>query len=178
MTIERKTISIDLLKPHKRNYRKHPDSQISNLMESLKAFDGQVRSIVVRPAKDGTYTILAGHGITEAAKRAGLTELHADIVPAEWNDVKALAYIAADNQGGAEDDRTMLAELLQEVSQSSNIVLEALGSSVGGLDALLSELANEALEVEPPDDFKEVDEDIETQYCCPKCNYEWSGKPK
>ena len=97
MPIERKTISIDLLQPHKRNYRQHPDSQIDNLVKSLKSFDGQVRSIVVRPAKDGTYTILAGHGMTEAAKRAGLTELHADIVPAGWDDVKALAYAVADN---------------------------------------------------------------------------------
>jgi hypothetical protein len=30
----------------------------------------------------------------------------------------------------------------------------------------------------PPDDFKEYDENIETAYHCPKCGYEWSGKPK
>jgi len=29
-----------------------------------------------------------------------------------------------------------------------------------------------------PDDFSEYDDDIETEYCCPKCGYEWSGKPK
>ena len=152
MPIERKTISIDLLQPHKRNYRQHPDSQIDNLVKSLESFDGQVRSIVVRPTKDGTYTILAGHGITEAAKRAGLTELHADIVPAEWDDVKALAYIAADNQGGAEDDLTMLAELLQEVSNDSDIMLAALGSSSDALDTLLAQIANEALANSEPGD--------------------------
>ena len=27
----------------------------------------------------------------------------------------------------------------------------------------------------PPDEFREYDEDIETQYQCPKCGYEWSG---
>lgn len=26
--------------------------------------------------------------------------------------------------------------------------------------------------------FPEVDEDIDVDYCCPKCGYEWSGKPK
>jgi len=32
--------------------------------------------------------------------------------------------------------------------------------------------------VEPPEDFNSYGEDIETQYRCPKCDYEWSGKPK
>ena len=33
-------------------------------------------------------------------------------------------------------------------------------------------------EVEAPEDFAEYDEDIDTEFCCPKCGYEWSGKPK
>ena len=31
-------------------------------------------------------------------------------------------------------------------------------------------------EAEPPDDFPEFDEDIETEHRCPSCGYEWSGK--
>lgn len=30
----------------------------------------------------------------------------------------------------------------------------------------------------PPDEFAAYDDDIDTQYCCPKCGYEWSGKPR
>ena len=30
---------------------------------------------------------------------------------------------------------------------------------------------------DPPEEFAEYGDDIETQYCCPKCGYEWSGKP-
>ena len=26
--------------------------------------------------------------------------------------------------------------------------------------------------------FEVVDLDIDTQYCCPACGYEWSGQPK
>lgn len=44
-------------------------------------------------------------------------------------------------------------------------------ADIGALGAML------ASEVEPPEDFGEYDEDIETEYCCPKCGYEWSGKP-
>ena len=36
----------------------------------------------------------------------------------------------------------------------------------------------EKMELESPDDFKEYDDNIETDYCCPKCGYEWSGEPK
>ena len=28
-----------------------------------------------------------------------------------------------------------------------------------------------------PEDFKEYDEDIDTEHRCPKCGYSWSGKP-
>ena len=27
-----------------------------------------------------------------------------------------------------------------------------------------------------PEDFKEIDEDIEIEHRCPACGYEWSGK--
>ena len=30
-------------------------------------------------------------------------------------------------------------------------------------------------EPEPPDDFKEYGDDIDTEHVCPKCGYEWSG---
>ena len=33
-------------------------------------------------------------------------------------------------------------------------------------------------EPSPPDEFPEYDDKITTEYCCPKCSYEWSGKPK
>lgn len=29
--------------------------------------------------------------------------------------------------------------------------------------------------LESPEDFKEYGEDIETEHCCPKCGYKWSG---
>lgn len=32
--------------------------------------------------------------------------------------------------------------------------------------------------VDAPEDFAEYDDSIETEYCCPKCGYQWSGQPK
>ena len=31
--------------------------------------------------------------------------------------------------------------------------------------------------MEAPEEFPEYDEDINTDYCCPKCGYSWSGSP-
>lgn len=41
-----------------------------------------------------------------------------------------------------------------------------------------AELEGQAEEdVTPPADFAEYDDEIATEYCCPKCGYRWSGKP-
>lgn len=37
---------------------------------------------------------------------------------------------------------------------------------------------NPAVDKAPPPEFKEYDETIRTDFCCPSCGYEWSGKPK
>ncbi len=70
----------------------------------------------------------------------------------------------------AEYDNAILDDLLQDVNTDSP-----------ELQSLLSDLAsknNSAIpSFEALDDFKEYDEDIDTEYCCPKCNYKWSGKP-
>ena len=76
MLMTHHTIEISLLDAHPRNYRKHPEEQIKRLMASLIRYEGQVRSIVVKRGIGGRYTILAGHGLTEAASRAGIKELN------------------------------------------------------------------------------------------------------
>jgi hypothetical protein len=56
-----------------------------------------------------------------------------------------------------------------------------------GLDGVLEELTRaitwdgeerEAVSIEPPEEFKTYDQDLNTDYCCPKCGFAWSGKPK
>ena len=36
----------------------------------------------------------------------------------------------------------------------------------------------EVIPPQPPNGFKSYDENIETQFQCPKCGYEWSGRQK
>lgn len=137
-------IPLDKLHPHDRNYNQHPPEQIQKIAQSLREF-GQPRSIVVKQSTDG-YTIIAGHGVTEAARSEGWEALRADILPADYSNEKALAYLVADNElsNGSDPDMAALAQLLEE-SKHAGITLEAMGFSDTALDTLLKDLADEAL---------------------------------
>lgn len=141
-SVRHDTLPLSALAPHPRNYRKHPQAQIARLAASLVRF-GQVRSIVVQEGAPGRYLIVAGHGIAEAAKTAGITELHADVIPADWTPEQCEGYLLADNMAGADDDLVALAELL-EAQQNAGFDLESVGSSADDLAALLENLTQAA----------------------------------
>lgn len=151
-----------LYEPHY-NPRLHPQEQLFNLSESLREF-GQRRTISVWPDGKGKYEILAGNGIRKAAELAKLKTLDCTIAPKEWDEVRRKAYALADNQSGYEDDMFKVAQILEEVRASGEIELAALGSSSEKVDALLEELANQALQDAKPglggDEF-EIPEELE-----------------
>lgn len=138
--LEHATIATDLLVSHQRNYRKHPPEQLAKLEASLRRFN-QVRSIVVQPAGK-KYVVVAGHGVVDAARRVGLAELAADIIPASWDARQVEGYLAADNMGGADDDLESLLTLLRE-QEAEGFTLESLGFTSEELDGLLAELEGE-----------------------------------
>ena len=158
--IHHAVVALDALSPHPRNYRRHPESQVARLSASLARF-GQVRSIVVQEGADGRYLIVAGHGLIDAAREHGLTELRADVIPSTWTAAQVEGYLIADNETtrGADDDLVALAQMLEE-QQGAGEALEALGYSDDDLAALLDTLANQALDDEPPT-FKDYDESVE-----------------
>ena len=105
-------VNIHTLKPHPRNYRNHPEDQLSHIIESIKV-NGFYRNIVV--ASDDV--ILAGHGVVSAAKRMGIEEVPIVRVKFDSNDPKALKLLTGDNEIsklGEVDDR-LLTELLKEI---------------------------------------------------------------
>lgn len=139
--IEHRVIPVDLLDGHKRNYRQHPPQQIQQLKASLERFQ-QIRSIVVRRAGE-RYTILAGHGVVQAARECQITEMHCDIVPDYWTDEDCTAYLVADNlhAANAVDDGSLLAELLQEQADAG-YDLAALGTDDETLRQMLEALSH------------------------------------
>ena len=127
-------------RPHPRNYNKHPAKQVERIATSLRKF-GQVRSVVV-----WRNYFLAGHGVREAALSLGWDSLRADVLPDEYPEELALAYVAADNELGrmGDPDQEQLAAILSEARAYDAELLQAIGyddsefekllAAVGGLD--------------------------------------------
>src|SRR6266567_6621579 len=123
-----KIVPIDSIMAHPRNYRFHPDEQLSDLGVSLKRFS-QYRSVVLWERPNGKYMQVAGHGVLEAMKREGVTDVRADILAITTPQSTIDAIMVSDNNIAlkASDDDEMLAHLLQE-QQDAGFDLASLGS--------------------------------------------------
>ena len=156
-------VPIDKLKLDPHQSRTHNRRSIEEIKRSLEAH-GQKKNIVV--AKSGFVT-KAGHGTIEAAKDLGWTHLAA--VRSEDSEDQLRQFAIRDNRAhefGEWDGKALEAELKELEAIGS---AEDLGFSESEIAALIVE------EPEPPDDFPEIDEDIDTEHECPKCGYKWSG---
>ena len=146
------------------NYRKHPQRQRDAVQASLREL-GWI-GVVVENKRTGN--LIDGHERVWQAlsNNEDVPYIQVDLSEAE----ERLALAVFDPiTNMAETDAEILAELLQDVNTGE-----------AALQALIAELAEDASVVppEPPEEFGEYGEDIETQYCCPKCGYKWSGKPE
>ena len=113
---ETEFVDIDSVTPHPRNYVHHPADQIDHLAESIRA-NGIYRNIVI--ANDGT--ILAGHGVVDAAKQLEVTTIPVIRLTIDPEDSRALKLLASDNEIshlGEVNDRA-LTELLKEVKETN-----------------------------------------------------------
>jgi hypothetical protein len=145
------------------------------MLEQSLNEDGAGRSIVV----DLNGNVPAGNKTLEAAMLAGIE----DVIEIE-TDGKALIvhkrsdWDLSDPKGAARryayrDNRTSEVSLTWD----ANVIaadLEA-GVDLSGMWTVNEIAAIDTLP-QPPEDFGSYDENIETQYCCPKCGYKWSGK--
>lgn len=152
---------------HPRNPKKHPDNQRA-------AFRGAVREIgfasvpVAYVNGAGVLTWADGHlRGSEVADYVGdvaildITDAEADMLLVTADPIAALA----------QTDAAALDALLRDVQTGDE-----------ALQQMLADMAEEAgivpAEATAPEDFGEYGEGIETEYCCPKCGYQWSGKPR
>ena len=136
MQTTNQTMLLSELKPHPQNYNRHSAEQVKRIAKSLGKF-GQVRSIVV-----WRKTILAGHGVVEAARSLKWKSVRADVLPDEYPEALALAYVAADNELAKQGDPDMaqLAAILEQSKAADAELLEAIGYSDAEFEALLKEV--------------------------------------
>ena len=167
------TISIQELNQDPNNARLRTDRSAKLISESLEKF-GTGRSIVI----DENNTIIAGNGTIEGAKAAGLKNVKVietngdEIIAVKRTNLtkdQKVGLALADNRSSdlSDWDASMLHHLSMEHEIDPWFEPEDL-----------TELMDDRTDAEAPEDFKDVDEDIETEHRCPSCGYEWSGKAK
>ena len=157
----------DQLLANPENWRIHPKPQQDALAGVLDQV-GWVQDVIVNQR---TGHVVDGHlrvSLAISREEASVPVVYVDLDEHEERLILAtldpLAAMAA-------TDSTKLDELLREVS-TGDAALQAM------LDGLAQSAGIVPGDVEAPDDFGAYGEDLETEYRCPKCAYEWSGKPK
>lgn len=155
--IEVKEVDISLLKKHSKNYREHPEDQISHLVESIKK-NGVYRAIVI--ANDNT--ILAGHGVFLALKKLEYKTAPVFQLNISSESSQALKILIGDNEIShlAEINDRMLSEILKEIKGDD--LDNLLGT---GYDAQM--LANLIFVTRPESEIKDINE-----------AGEWAGLPE
>lgn len=160
------------------NPRRHTSRGIGVIVDSLHQV-GAARSIVT----DENNVILAGNGTAEAAAQAGIERTLVVETDGE-------TLVVVKRSGLTEEQKVKLAVADNRATDLSTFdpaeiaALAEQGLDMSGmfndweLQELLSKAGSEMIAAALPQEFKEFDEDIETEYCCPKCGYQWSGKPK
>jgi ParB-like chromosome segregation protein Spo0J len=139
--IEHATVPIGSIVKNPRNPRRHPDEQIERLAASIKRF-GQPRDVLVRKAN---HMIVAGHGVTDGCKLAGLGELN--VVLWDVDQDTADAFMLGDNRLGqlGEDDDGQIRALLREMGMLDPA---SIGFSAPEIDDLLKDGEDELEVVE------------------------------
>lgn len=73
----------------------------------------------------------------------------------------------------AKDGYMTVLTMLAESGEESDMPVTADYEVLGHLSRIMPHGG-----AEPPEDFPDYDEEIETDYGCPRCGYEWSGDPR
>ena len=154
-------VKIADLQPHPMNYNTHPEAQLAELEKSLESFD-QFKNIVVCNG-----VILAGHGLVQAAKRRGLTELDA-VVMDDLTDEQQKALLIADNALPflAIPDSALLQGLLDDLGdyEIPGVNEEWMASfDLSGLNSDVELDFDESLDSKPKEETEQ----------CPKCGFIW-----
>jgi len=127
-------VAISELKPHPKNYRAHPADQLDHIAASIQQH-GFYRNVVT--ARDGT--ILAGHGVVEAAMKAGIYHVPVIRLDLDPDETRALKVLTGDNEISklAEVDDRALTEMLKRIKEEDEAGLLGTGLDEQTLAALV-----------------------------------------
>lgn len=169
------------------NPRSISQAMLEKLKKGLQEF-GCVQPIVANKATatiKGNAKVVGGHQRLTAARALGWTEIPCIIIN-EPSEKREKALNLALNKISGEWQFDKLGELLSELDDGEfDIEFTGFDSmEIKDLEGIDESIANSFGGFEPartadaPETFPSFDESIQTDYCCPKCGYAWSGKPK
>ena len=158
-----KNTPIDDLRPYAHNPKTHPEAQIDKIARSIEEFGFLVPILI-----DGDNSIIAGHGRLLAARKLGLAEIPTICIN-HLTEAQIRAYRIADNRltESAWDIELLESEIA--ILQDMDFDIDLTGFDDIDIGEMFSDVSDE----EPPEEFPEFDENMETVNECPKCGYKW-----
>lgn len=159
------------LKPNPKNWRTHPQAQ-SDALKGILSEVGFADACLARELEDGSLILLDGHLRAETSGDEPIPVLVLDVDESEGDKILATLDPLA---GMANSNAETLDVLLRNVNTSSE-ALNQLIASTAEQAGLYTKIEGPTAEEEsaPPEDFKEFDENLETDKECPKCGYKWA----
>lgn len=157
-----KRIKAGDLRPHPQNWRVHTQAQREALQGILGEI-GYADALIARQLPDKSYQLLDGHLRAETTPNTRVPVLVVDL-----DDDEAAKLLASLDP---------LAAMAGSDPAQLDALLAGLKSESAALSAMWEGMTSQVAEAIAPAEFKEIDESIETAYCCPKCGYRWSGSP-
>jgi ParB family chromosome partitioning protein len=147
---ELRELPLDLVAPNPSQPRRYFDETTLQALADSVSEQGVLQPVLVRPAPDGSYELLAGERRWRAAKIAGLETIPALVSP--HDDAAALQIALIENM--AREDLNPVekargcATLVNEYGQTLQQVGRALGCSIGTVSNLIGllRLSEEILE--------------------------------
>ena len=146
--------------PNPKNWRTHPEAQ-RNAMRGVLAEVGIAGAVLARETADGLM-LIDGHLRVEELEQ-DVPVLVLDVTEEEADKLLAV-FDPIGNLAGKDDAK--LEELIVSLDLQSDSLKQLLE------DLIVPDMK---VDIEPPSDFKEFDENIDTEHSCPKCGYSWSG---
>jgi len=153
---ELRRVKASELMPNPKNWRLHPVTQ-ENALRSILADIGFADAAIARQT-DAGLMLIDGHLRTDVASDAEIPVLIVDLNEEEADRLLATLDPIATM---AEANSDMLENLIRGVDFSEDV------------SDLLEGIIDRQEVPEPPAGFDTFDGDMETQFKCPKCSYEW-----
>ena len=154
-----RTFEVSALTDYFKNPRNLTKEQFAQLKKSLDKF-GLIDKPIIN--LDTANTVIGGHQRLHVLRAEGVQTVEAWIPDRELDahEVEELNIRLNKNTGGWDFD------VLANEWDLPDLLEWGFSEEELGI----------GLYKEAPEDFKSYDENINTEYCCPKCGYKWSGK--